>query len=84
MVENQSGKMNSKAKISKHGNSHTRKKLYMPALALKAVSLKVRICRALYERLTGKGKKKMIVYMVVQKKLLILIYTLWKKDETWS
>ncbi|WP_162055031.1 transposase [Pontibacter pamirensis] len=82
VVENQSGKRNGRTKISKQGNSHIRRALHMPAL--NAVSLKVPVCRELYERLTGKGKKKMVAYVAVQKKLLILMYTLWKKDEAWS
>jgi transposase len=71
-----------KTRISKQGNSHIRRILYMPAL--QAVRRSVPVCKALYERLTGKGKKKMIAYVAVQKKLLILIYTLWKKDEVWQ
>jgi transposase len=82
VVENQSGKRSGKTKISKQGNSHIRRILYMPALH--AVRRNVPVCKALYERLTGKGKKKMIAYVAVQKKLLILIYTLWKKDEAWQ
>lgn len=60
VVENQSGRRSGKAKISEQGNSHIRRILHMPALS--AVSLKVSFisCRALYETLTGKGKKKMI------------------------
>ena len=42
------------------------------------------MCRALFERLRSKGKKKMQPYMSVQKKLLILKFTLWKKDEVWE
>jgi transposase len=82
VVENQSGKRSGKTKISKQGNSHIRRILYMPAFH--AVSKNVPVCKALYERLTAKGKKKMVAYVAVQKKLLILIYTLWKKDETWQ
>lgn len=82
VVENQSGKRNGKTRISKQGNSHIRRILHMPALH--AVRRNVPVCRALFERLTGKGKKKMLAYVAVQKKLLILIYTLWKKDEVWQ
>jgi transposase len=82
VVENQSGKRSGKTKISKQGNSHIRRILYMPAFH--AVSKNVPVCKALYERMTAKGKKKMVAYVAVQKKLLILIYTLWKKDEVWQ
>jgi transposase len=82
VVEHQSGKRVGKTRISKQGNSHIRRMLHMPAL--QAVRHNVPVCRALYERLTGKGKKKMVAYVAVQKKLLILIYTLWKKDQVWQ
>ena len=52
--------------------------------ALHAVRRNVPVCRALFERLTGKGKKKMLAYVAVQKKLLVLIYTLWRRDEAWQ
>jgi transposase len=82
VVENQSGKRNGKTRISKQGNSHIRRILHMPALH--AVRRNVPVCKSLFERLRGKGKKKMLAYVAVQKKLLILIYTLWKKDEAWQ
>lgn len=34
-----------------------------------------------YNRLIANGKTKMQAYVAVQKKLLVLIYALWKKDE---
>ena len=82
VVENQSGKRTGRTKISKQGNNHIRRILYMPALH--AVRRNVPVCKALYERLTAKGKKKMVAYVAVQKKLLMLIFTLWKKDELWQ
>jgi transposase len=82
VVENQSGNRNGKTRISKQGNSHIRRILHMPALH--AVRRNVPVCKALFDRLQGKGKKMMLAYVAVQKKLLILIYTLWKKDESWQ
>jgi len=82
VVENQSGNRVGRTRISKQGNSHIRRILHMPALH--AVRRNVPVCRALFERLRSKGKKKMLAYVAVQKKLLILIYTLWKKDEVWQ
>lgn len=82
VVENQSGKRVGRTRISKQGNSHIRRILHMPALH--AVRRNVPVCKALFERLTGKGKKKMLAYVAVQKKLLVLIYTLWKRDEVWQ
>jgi transposase len=82
VVENQSGKRTGKTRISKQGNSHIRRILHMPAFT--AVRKNVPVCKALHERLTAKGKKKMVAYVAVQKKLLLLIYTLWKKNEAWK
>jgi transposase len=79
VVENQSGKRTGKTKISKKGNSHIRRILHMPAF--NAVRLEEPACKTLYERLIAKGKTKMQAYVAVQKKLLVLIYTLWKKNE---
>ncbi len=44
----------------------------------------VPVCRAIYDRLTEKGNKKMAAYVAVQKERLILIYTLWKNDVAWQ
>ena len=82
VVENQSGKRTGKTKISKKGNSHIRRILHMPAFS--AVRFGEPACKALHERLTAKGKAKMQAYVGVQKKLLILIYMLWKKNEEYD
>ena len=78
-VENQSGKHYGKTKISKKGNSHIRRILFLPAF--NAVRLKVPVFLSLYERTFDRHKIKMKSYTAVQKKLLVMIYTLWKKDE---
>lgn len=81
VVENQSGNRMGKTRISKRGNSHIRRILHMPAL--NAVALEP-VFRTFYERLVGRGKAKMQAYVAVQKKLLVLLYTLWKKDEEYK
>lgn len=78
VVENQSGNRAGKTRISKKGNSHIRRILHMPAFV--AVQYEPRFT-ALYNRLIARGKTKMQAYVAVQKKLLVLIYTLWEKDE---
>jgi transposase len=78
IVENQSGKHVGKTKISKKGNSHIRRILYMPALT--AVSCNEPMFKNLYERVYGRTKIKMKGYVAVQRKLLVLIYTLWKNN----
>ena len=52
--------------------------LYMPALNV--VRLKVDAFRVFYERLYERNKIKMKSYVAVQKKILILLYTLWKTN----
>ncbi len=37
-----------------------------------------------FERILSKHNQKMKAYVAVQKKLLVLIYTLWKKDEAFK
>lgn len=78
VVENQSGKSTGKSKISKQGNTHIRRILHMPAFSV--VSCETGKFPALYERVYQRTKIKMKGYVAVQRKLLCLIYTLWKKD----
>lgn len=78
VVEDESGKHQGPTRISKQGNGHIRRILMMPALSV------VRFGQApfttFYARLYERSAVKMKAYVAVQKKLLILIYTLWKKD----
>ena len=79
VVENQSGKHNGKTRISKKGNSRIRRALHMPAFSV------VRWGQTpfvnLFNRTLEKHNLKMKSYVAVQKKLLVVIYALWKKDE---
>lgn len=79
VVENQSGKRVGKTRISKIGNSHIRRVLLMPSFNV--VTWKVPVFLSLYERTFERHKIKMKSYTAVQKKILVLIYSLWKKDE---
>jgi transposase len=79
VVENQSGKRAGKTKISKKGNSHIRRILYMPAFNM--ITYQVGTMPLLFERTYNKHGIKMKSYVAIQRKLLILIYTLWKKNE---
>lgn len=78
VVENQSGKHVGKTKISKRGNAHIRRIMYMAALT--AVTHNEPIFKGLYERVYERTKIKMKGYVAVQRKLLVLIYTLWKNN----
>ena len=79
IIENQSGKRIGKTKISKRGNSHIRRALHMPAFSV--VTYEQAGFKALYERVYVRTGFKMKGYVAVQRKLLMLIYTLWKRDE---
>jgi transposase len=82
VVENQSGKHVGKTKISKKGNSRIRRILYMPSLV--SVRLKEPVLYNLYQRVLERTGIKMKGYVAVQKKLLILIYHIWKNDKAFQ
>jgi transposase len=77
----ESGKWKGKSKISKKGNSRIRKALYMPAFSKIKYD---KSSKQQYERLTEKKGIKMVAAVAVQRKLLGLMYTLWKKEETFQ
>ena len=78
IVENQSGKRKGRARISKKGNSHIRRVLHMPAF--NAVKYEETF-KELYDRVYNRSGIKMKAYVAVQRKLLCMMYTLWKKDQ---
>jgi transposase len=74
----ESGQWKGKSKISKRGNSHIRKALYMPTFS------KIRAdagTRQRYERLEAAKGESMVAAVAEQRKLLCLMFTLWKKEE---
>jgi len=79
VVENQSGKHKGKTRISKKGNSHIRRVLHMPAFNV--VRYNTGSFKTFFERVLNRHGQKMKAYVAVQKKLLVLIYTLWRKNE---
>ena len=64
-------------RISKEGNAHVRRALYMPALV--AVRYEPAV-GAFYDRLVGEGKAKMVAVVAVMRKLLHAIYGMLKHD----
>lgn len=82
VVERESGMSKGKTKISKKGNSHIRRVLFMPAFT--AVKHKEKPVVDLYNRTIEKHGIKMKSYVAVQKKLLVLIYHIWKKDQAYD
>ena len=78
VVEKQSGtSVNGKSRISKRGNAHIRKALHFPALS--AVRYEP-IYQQLYDRIFERTKIKMKALVAVQRKLLLMVYTLFKNN----
>lgn len=76
VVLRESGSFKGKTGISKKGNSHIRAVLHMPSMTC------VRCNPTLgqfYNRLKPNKAKPLVALIAVQRKLLILMYTLWKK-----
>jgi transposase len=78
VVYNESGLKKHKTTISKKGNKHLRKAVYMPALSAVKHNPKL---KQLYTRLVIKKGIKKVALIAVARKLLILIYTIFKKNE---
>jgi transposase len=82
VVENTSGtSIQSPTRISKRGNSHIRKALYFPAIV--AVQHDPAM-KAVFQRVFDRTKIKMKAYVAVQRKLLVLIYTLYKNNQAFD
>lgn len=79
VIENQSGKHTGRTKISKKGNSRIRRILHMPALC--AVREDQPQFEQLFKRVYERTRIKMKGYVAVQKKLLVMMYYLWKRNE---
>ncbi|MEM9681215.1 MAG: IS110 family transposase [Bacteroidota bacterium] len=78
VVERQSGSsIKGKTKISKKGNRFIRRALHLPALSMVQHEPQF---RQLYERVFERTGIKMKGYVAVQRKALLLIYTLFKND----
>jgi transposase len=77
----ESGKWKGKSKISKRGNSHIRKALFMPSLSKKTHDPTT---KQFFERIKEKKGIGMIATVAVERKLLGLMFSLWKKEEMYS
>ena len=78
VVHRESGTYKGQAKISKKGNKHIRSILYMPAMTAGRINPTL---APFYNRLKSKKTKPMIAIVAVQRKLLVLMYSLWKNKE---
>lgn len=74
---NQSGNKQGKTRISKKGNSFIRHALYMPALSAARFNP---LMKEFYNNIKDRKPAKKIAVIAVARKLLLLIYTLWKKN----
>jgi transposase len=81
VMEDQSGNVKRPGRISGKGNRHIRKALHFPALV---VVKHEDLFTQLFHRTFEKSRIKMKAYVAVQRKLLVLIYTLFKKDEAFD
>lgn len=82
IIQNQSGQREGRTKISKRGNSRIRAAMHMASLS--AVK-KEGPLQALFLRVLRRNPKiKMKAYVAVQRKLLLLIYTLYKNDTAYD
>ena len=78
---NDSGSFKGKTRISKKGNKYLRNAVYLPALAATRCN---EALKAFYKRLCISKNNKKIALVAVARKLLILIYTLWKKNQVFD
>jgi len=82
VVENESGTHKGKTRISKKGNTHIRRIMFMAAFNM--VRYKVNPFYQLYDRVYDRTKIKMKGYVAIQRKLLCLIYALWKNNSPYD
>ena len=77
----QSGKMLKKGRLTKKGNSHIRKALFMPALNASRTNVAL---SEKYKELNERQTAKKQGILVIAKKLLLLTYALWKNNTTYD
>ncbi len=75
----QSGAVAGRSTISKRGNTHIRSALYMAAMTASANRNDSEIKRW-YQKLRIRKNKARVAHIAVMRKLLVLIYTIWKTE----
>lgn len=73
----ESGTLKGKTRISKKGNSFIRKTMFMPSLTTIKYS---KTYKQFYDRIEKKKNNGLVASTAVQRKLLGLMFTLWKND----
>jgi len=81
VVLRESGNFKGKTRISKKGNSHIRAVLHMPSMTCVRCNPTL---KQFYNRLKPNKAKPLVALVAVQRKLLILMYTLWKNEEVYD
>lgn len=77
VVLRESGSFRGKTRISKKGNSHIRAVLHMPSMTCVRCNPTL---KKFYNRLKPKKAKPLVALIAVQRKLLLLMFTLWKNE----
>lgn len=77
VVLRESGNFKGRTKISKKGNSHIRAALHMPSMTCVRCNPTL---KQFYGRLKPNKAKPLVALVAVQRKLLILMFTLWKNE----
>jgi transposase len=82
IVEKESGtSIKGKTRISKKGNGRIRAALHFPALVASRYNKQL---KAVYARINEKKASKMVGATALQRKILILIYSLWKNNTVYQ
>jgi transposase len=81
VVLKESGNFRGSTKISKKGNKHIRSILHMPSMTAIRVNPTLKV---FYQRLKPNKAKPIVALVAVQRKLLLLMYSLYKKDEFYT
>jgi transposase len=82
VVQRESGtSVSGKTKISKKGNSRIRGALHFPALV---ASRHNPIMKKTYQRINNRNTYKMVGATAIQRKILVLLYTLWKNNTVYD
>ena len=81
VILRESGSFKGKTRISKKGNSHIRAALHMPSMTCVRCNPTL---KTFYQRLKPKKSKPLVALVAVQRKLLILMYTLWRNEENYD
>lgn len=82
VVQRESGtSIKGKTRISKKGNRYIRKALYFPGMVACRYNEELKLK---YQSIIKRKPSKMVGQVAIQRKLLVLLYTLWNKNEEYQ